>query len=87
MANSGAFKKGEKKPNQGKRGPNKETKLIREMIAEALDNVGGVAYFQECAKDPRTKSAFLALIGKAMPVQVTGEGGGAVQHSIRVTFG
>lgn len=87
MSNAGAFKKGEKKPNQGKRGPNKETKLIREMIAAALDDLGGVSYLVECGSDPKTRSAFLSLIGKAMPVQVTGEGGGAVQHSIKVTFG
>jgi len=26
-------------------------------------------------------------VGKVLPIQVTGEDGGAVQHSIRVTFG
>jgi len=33
MANAGTFKKGEKKPNQGKRGPNKATLQVREAIA------------------------------------------------------
>jgi len=33
MANAGTFKKGEKKPNQGKRGPNKATVQVREAIA------------------------------------------------------
>ena len=60
--------------------------LIREMIVEALHGVGGVDYLQECANDPKTKAAFLGLIGKVMPVQVSGEGGGPVKHSIEVVF-
>lgn len=57
----------------------KGNKLIREMVVEALAQAGGVDYLAERAKDPRTASAFLGLIGKVMPVQVTGEGGGPVQ--------
>jgi hypothetical protein len=37
MANSTAFKKGEKKPNQGKRGPGKATLQAREAIAKLAD--------------------------------------------------
>ena len=37
MANSTAFKKGEKKPNQGKRGPGKVTLQAREAIAKLAD--------------------------------------------------
>ena len=84
MANATAFKKGEKKPNQGKRGPNKETKLIREMIAQALDELGGVSFLVECGSDPKTRSAFLSLIGKTMPVQVTGDGGGPLVTRIEL---
>lgn len=64
----------------------KGNKLIREMVVQALEDAGGVTYLAERAKDPRTASAFLALIGKVMPVQVTGEDGGAVKHSLTVTF-
>lgn len=64
----------------------KGNKLIREMVVEALEAAGGVDYLAERAKDPRTASAFLGLIGKVMPVQVTGEDGGAVRHSLTVTF-
>lgn len=76
-----AFKKGEKRPNQGRpKGlPNKNTQAIRDMIAEALDNLGGVSYLMECGSDPRTKAAFLSLIGKVMPIQVTGKDDGPVQ--------
>jgi hypothetical protein len=63
-------------PGRPKGVPNKNTGLIREMIAQALEEAGGVDYLVERAKDPRTASAFLGLIGKVMPVQVTGEGGG-----------
>ncbi len=76
-----AFKKGEKRPNQGRpKGLlNKNTQAIRDMIAEALDNLGGVSYLMECGSDPRTKAAFLSLIGKVMPIQVTGKDDGPVQ--------
>lgn len=47
--------------------------MIREMIVEALHGVGGVDYLIDCANDPKTKTAFLGLIGKVMPVQVSGD--------------
>jgi hypothetical protein len=37
MSNAGRFKKGEKKPNQGKRGPGKATLQAREAIAKLVD--------------------------------------------------
>lgn len=85
--NAGAFKKGEKRPGQGrpKGMPNKNTALIREMVAQALDQAGGVDYLVRVAES--NPGPFLGLVGKVLPIQVTGEDGGAVQHSIRVTFG
>lgn len=74
--NTGTFKKGEKKPNQGKRGPGKATVELKQMILNALDNVGGEEYLADRARDPRTASAFLTLIGKVLPMQVTGANGG-----------
>lgn len=56
--------------------PNKVTRELKEMILGALDQAGGVDYLTERANDPRTASAFLGLIGKVLPMQVTGEGGG-----------
>ena len=38
MANAGAFKKGEKRPNQGKRGPNKATTEFRQTVQKLLDD-------------------------------------------------
>jgi len=77
-----AFKKGEKIPNQGKRGPNKNTAAIKDMILQALDGAGGVEYLQDRAKDPRTAAAFLGLVGKVLPMQVTGENGQPVKIAI-----
>ena len=60
--------------------PNKNTALIRDMIAQALDNAGGVEYLTSIAQSH--PAPFLALVGKVMPVQVTGEGGGPVLHRV-----
>lgn len=86
MANSTAFKKGEKRPGQGrpKGSVDKGNAMIRDMIAQALHNAGGVAYLQECAEDPKTKGAFLSLIGKVMPVQIEGGGGGPIETIGRI---
>ena len=63
---------------------NKENKQLREMILEALEKKGGVTYLADQAdKNPK---AFLSLLGRVLPLQVTGEGGGPVGHSITVTF-
>lgn len=71
-ANPGTFKKGEKRPNQGKRGPNKITKELKQMILDALDNKGGVEYLMQQADDNPT--AFLSLVGKVLPMTVQGTG-------------
>jgi hypothetical protein len=54
--------------------------LIREMIVQALDEVGGVEYLKTTAASHPT--AFLALIGKVMPVQVSGPGGGPIEAAV-----
>lgn len=81
MANPGSFKKGEKRPGQGrpKGATNKTTAEVKTMILQALEGAGGVEYLIERANDPKTASAFLTLVGKVLPLQVTGENGGPVQ--------
>lgn len=59
--------------------PNKVTRELKEMILGALDKAGGEDYLTQRALDPRTASAFLTLVGKVLPMQVTGAGGGPVQ--------
>ncbi len=88
--NTGKLPKTAKRP-QPKGGsrkgiPNKNTGLIREMIAKALDEAGGVDYLVDCARDPRSKAAFLGLIGKVMPVQVEADVNANVNGSIEVRF-
>jgi len=46
------------------------------MILAALDGVGGQAYLMRQAEE--NPGPFMTLIGKVLPMQVTGEGGGAL---------
>lgn len=82
---STGFKKGEKKPNQGKRGPSKHTKELKEMILAALDGAGGVDYLMERANDPKTASAFIGLVGKVLPMTIAGAGKDGA-HTFTVTM-
>ena len=61
-------------PGRPKGSTNKATVALKEMILGALDQAGGVEYLTERASDPRTASAFLTLVGKVLPLQVTGPG-------------
>ena len=73
--NDASFKKGRKAgPGRPKGLPNKATAQLKDMILGALDESGGVAYLVERAKDPRTASAFLSLVGKVLPMTVQGVG-------------
>ncbi len=59
-----------------KRGvPNKVTAELRDMILRSLEEAGGVDYLVQRALDPKTAPAFLALLGKILPMQLTGTGG------------
>ncbi|MBP9131019.1 MAG: hypothetical protein KBF50_12155 [Steroidobacteraceae bacterium] len=64
--------------------PNKVTRELRELILGALDDAGGQAYLSERARDPRTASAFLTLVGKVLPLAVTGGDGGPIQTLSRI---
>lgn len=82
-----------KPPNAGKgrkKGtPNKTTALLKEAILKAAELVGQdgmgkaglVGYCQSLAvNEPR---AFAGLLGKVLPMQVTGEGDGPLQVVIK----
>ena len=69
--NRGRFVKGQKKPNQGKRGPAKITKALKDMILGALDDAGGQKYLTEQAMS--NPGPFLALVGKVLPVTLAGD--------------
>lgn len=51
--------------------PNKITSDLKEMILGALDGAGGVVYLQNKAESH--PAAFLALIGRVLPLQVSGD--------------
>lgn len=60
--------------------PNKTTALLKDMILQALDDSGGVAYLQRQADE--NPQAFMTLVGKVLPLQVTGDGGGPLKISV-----
>ena len=57
--------------------PNKTTAKIKDMIVQALDNKGGVKYLMQQAED--NPVAFMGLVAKVLPMQITGEDGGAIR--------
>lgn len=59
--------------------PNKTTGAIKDMITKALDGVGGVAYLKRQAE--ANPAAFMTLVGKVLPLQLTGEDGGPIKVS------
>lgn len=69
-----------KPPNAGKgrrKGvPNKTTGAVKEMVLAALEGVGGIAYLQQQAAENPT--AFLTLVGKVLPLQVSAEHKGEI---------
>jgi hypothetical protein len=76
--------KGGARPGAGrpKGSLDKGNALIREMACEALAKVGGVDYLARVAESH--PGPFLSLLGKILPVQLTGDGGGAVETVTRI---
>jgi hypothetical protein len=80
--NTTKFGKGN--PGKPKGALNKNNQAIRDMISQALDQAGGVDYLTKRANDPKTAAAFLGLVGKVLPLQVTGEDGDAIRTVTRI---
>jgi hypothetical protein len=72
-------------PNGGNGRPkgatNKVTRELKEMILTALEGAGGEQYLIEQAE--KSPAAFMTLIGKVLPMQVTGSDGGAIEITWR----
>lgn len=66
--------------------PNKTTAAVKDMILTALSNAGGAKYLERCANDHKTAVAFLNLVGKVLPMQITGQDGGALEAKLTVEY-
>jgi hypothetical protein len=74
------FKKGDPKPEGSGRQPNQANRItsdLKAMILGALDDAGGRDYLAIQAKS--NPGAFMTLVGKVLPHQVTGPNDGPVQ--------
>lgn len=71
-------------PGRPKGSPNKISGQLREMILQALSHVGGVKYLARQANE--TPSAFLALIGRIIPLQIADANGDKLEMPGTVTF-
>ncbi len=69
--------KGVTPPNAGKGRPkgsvNKSGALLKDMILAALSGAGGIEYLKRQAE--ANPGPFMTLVGKVLPLQVTGENG------------
>lgn len=66
-------KPGERRGGRTKGVPNKLTGDVRAMILAALTKAGGERYLLTQATENPT--AFMTLVGKVLPKEITGEGG------------
>lgn len=57
--------------------PNKNTTALKDMILAALDGAGGMNYLRRQAVE--NPGPFMTLVGKVLPLQVTGANGGPIQ--------
>lgn len=60
--------------------PNKLSGELKDMILTALDDCGGIEYLKRQAEDNPT--AFMTLVGKVLPLQVSGDPDKPVLHRI-----
>ena len=76
--------KGKAGPGRPKGMPNKTTALLKDAILEAARGAGGkggmVAYLTTQATE--NPGPFMALLGKVLPMQLTGDGGGALRTQV-----
>jgi hypothetical protein len=72
------------KTGRAKGTPNKTTALLKDAILKAAERAGNkvgddgmVSYLEVQATE--NPGPFMSLLGKVLPMQITGEGGGSVQ--------
>lgn len=67
--------------------PNKTTALLKDAILKAATDAGNgdlAAYLEVQAK--ANPGPFMALLGKVLPMQVTGEDGGPLQVTFKTVY-
>lgn len=77
--------KGTPGPGRPKGVPNKSTTLLKDAILKAAADAGGgdmVAYLVAQARD--NPGPFMALLGKVLPMQLTGLDEGAIEINVTV---
>ncbi|WP_455466918.1 hypothetical protein [Bartonella sp. B39] len=69
--------------------PNKTTRILKEAVIKAAERAGNkygneglISYLEKQAL--KCPAAYLSLLGKVLPLQVTGEDGGAIKMVGRV---
>ncbi len=77
MAGTGGYREGS---GRKKGVPNKLNADLKAMILGALAGAGGQDYLQRQAE--LNPGAFMTLIGKVLPMQIAGEGGGPVTINV-----
>ena len=80
MAGPGAPKTG----GREKGTPNKLTKALKEMILGAIDDAVGQAYFAAQAEENPT--AFLAVVGRILPMTVAGDSDNPLKVFTQVAY-
>src|SRR3954465_15029444 len=71
----GGSKPGERRGGRVKGTPNKVPAPIKGMILGALSDIGGQKWLADTALEHPV--AFMGLVGKVLPLQLTGQNGGA----------
>jgi hypothetical protein len=71
-------------PGKPKGATNHLTREIKQMVSEALEQAGGVDYL--AAKAESHPAAFLALVGRVIPLQVSGDPDNPLAIGLKVEF-
>lgn len=74
--------KGVKTGGRQKGTPNRMTGALKDMILGALSDAGGQKYLVTQARD--NPAAFLTLVGKVLPLQVSGDPANPVAVATRI---
>lgn len=83
-----AFETPKAGPGRPKGSVNKTTALLKDAILKAAEAAGGggdgglTSYLTTQAKE--TPAAFMALLGKVLPMQVVGDEENPLQHIVRI---